>query len=62
MAGYIALASNSGLYGLNILKNVRAGETVIISKGNEPTKNLEVPIRFHVYWHYATSLQRGEVR
>ena len=57
MTGYIAMASNSGLYGINILNSVRAGETVIVSNRNEPTKDLEEPIRFSVYWHSAMSLQ-----
>jgi len=51
------MASNSGLYGINILNSVRAGETVIVSNRNEPTKDLEEPIRFSVYWHSAMSLQ-----
>jgi len=59
LAGYIALANSSFLYGINILNNVRAGETVIVSNENEPMKDLEESIRFSVYWHYVytTSLQ-----
>jgi len=56
LTGYIALASNGVIYGINILNHITAGETVIINNVNEPTNDLEQPIRFDVYWHYVTSL------